>query len=347
MLIRFLEGGGAETEFRGFRATITPHPTIFTHEGSLVATDDGFGDDDDGINVGEIVIDDACQTDHADFPGGGYSIVPSIAPGSEAAAQNCRVGSPGRFGQSITGGEGAVAVINFTVFCTTAPAPPPASAASTAGGAAPAGPAARPPTSPGQPAAPGAPAPQAGPGAPAAEVPPVFEVELIETVVFVDVPGPRVMEVRATGGEEVPPVTSVGSAFARFTFDEDARSLEYFVTMFGFSPDQVTAAHIHRGAAGVNGPIMHFISDTGFVQASGTISLSDADIADLKAGNFYLNLHSIEHPGGFARAQMVLPPPQQTAVLQVVEQPRLVSPPKGAGLISPPRTGDGGLLAQP
>jgi hypothetical protein len=37
------------------------------------------------------------------------------------------------------------------------------------------------------------------------------------------------------------------------------------------------------------------------------LTLSDADIADLRAGNFYFNAHSITNPGGFARFQLTLP----------------------------------------
>jgi hypothetical protein len=113
-------------------------------------------------------------------------------------------------------------------------------------------------------------------------------------------------EVGLSGLNEVPPVSGPGAGFARFTFDDVTRVLTYDVTVFGLSADQVTAAHIHRGAAGVNGPIVHFLSATGFMQASGRITLSEADVADLRAGNFYVNVHSVANPGGFARGQMYL-----------------------------------------
>ena len=115
-------------------------------------------------------------------------------------------------------------------------------------------------------------------------------------------------EVSLTGAAENPPVTSPGSAFARFTFDDVTRQLTYAVTVSGLSPNLVTAAHIHRGAVGVNGPIVHFLSATGFTQVSGSITLSEADVADLRAGNFYANVHSVDYPGGFARGQMYLTP---------------------------------------
>ena len=52
----------------------------------------------------------------------------------------------------------------------------------------------------------------------------------------------------ATGAEENPPVNSPGRAFVRFTFNDVTNVLTYAVTQSGFSADQVTAAHLHRGA---------------------------------------------------------------------------------------------------
>jgi hypothetical protein len=60
---------------------------------------------------------------------------------------------------------------------------------------------------------------------------------------------------------------------------------------------------------------------------SGSISLTDEDVANLAAGDFYLNVHSLDHPGGFARAQIVFS--------GLTEEP---------APIAPPSTGDGGLV---
>ena len=226
-----------------------------------------------------------------------------------------------------------------------APRPPAVSVAPTTPQVAAPQPAARPaqpilPAQQPQPAAPVAP----GPAEPA-----VASCEVIE------VPGERprgpiTIEVSAQGAQEVPPVNTIGSAFARFTFDESVGTLGYFVTAFGFSPDLITAAHIHRGAPGVNGPIVQFISPTGFVQANGTLQLTAADIGDLKSGNLYFNVHSFENPGGFARAQLVIPTPQsiQQIVCREPEPPLAVRPAQRPATtpmrIAPPSTGSGGLL---
>ena len=72
------------------------------------------------------------------------------------------------------------------------------------------------------------------------------------------------------------------------------------VTISGIAQGEVTAAHIHRGPVGVNGPIVYNLSTVGFTQVAGSITLTAADVADLKAGNFYVNAHSLTNPGGFA-----------------------------------------------
>jgi CHRD domain-containing protein len=115
-------------------------------------------------------------------------------------------------------------------------------------------------------------------------------------------------EVEATGAEQVPPVTNnPGTATARFAFDDVTRQLSFFVTVTGVGPEMVTSAHLHRGAPGVNGPITHFLSAGGFTEVAGVITFSEADVADLRAGDLYLSVHSQDFPGGFARGQLVLP----------------------------------------
>jgi hypothetical protein len=136
----------------------------------------------------------------------------------------------------------------------------------------------------------------------------------------------------ATGAEENPPVTSPGSVRVRFVFDDVAKTLTYSATVNGISQDQVLFAHIHRAARGVNGPIIHNLSLVPFTQISGTVNLSDADVADLRAGNLYFNAHSKDFPGGFARFQLTLP---------AAPAPAATTAPAG---ITAPSTGDGGLL---
>jgi hypothetical protein len=131
------------------------------------------------------------------------------------------------------------------------------------------------------------------------------------------------IDVTAVGAQENPPVTSEGYAIGRFTYDSVTKVLTYAVTVNGLSSGLVTSSHIHRGATGVNGPIVYTLSAAGFSQVAGSITLTADDVADLEAGRLYFNVHSTANPGGFARGQILLP--------------------KTTGAITPPSTGDAGL----
>jgi len=117
------------------------------------------------------------------------------------------------------------------------------------------------------------------------------------------------------GGQENPPVPAgFGSAMVEFFFDDAPRErlLTYFVYTKDIDAADVTAAHIHRGIAGVNGPVIYPLQDPdgkmgGITYFAGQIKLSEADVTDLRGGNLYVNVHSKAYTGGFARAQLYLP----------------------------------------
>jgi len=73
--------------------------------------------------------------------------------------------------------------------------------------------------------------------------------------------------------------------------------LEYTTT------EQVTAAHIHEGAAGVNGPVVFGFFDT---INEGCRSGDPALLAKIAAhpGAYYVNVHTTKHPGGASRGQL-------------------------------------------
>jgi hypothetical protein len=117
-----------------------------------------------------------------------------------------------------------------------------------------------------------------------------------------------------TGAQEVPPVgAGFGSGAAEFFLDDapSERLLTYFVTVTGIEAGEVTAAHIHRGPIGVNGPVIYPLSDAakqtaGILYFAGQVKLTEADLTDLRNGNLYVNVHSKAKPGGFARAQLLM-----------------------------------------
>src|SRR5712691_9108388 len=67
------------------------------------------------------------------------------------------------------------------------------------------------------------------------------------------------------------------------------------------------AAHIHRGAAGVNGPVVvPFTAPGADGNSSGCVTAAAALIDEIigNPAGFYVNVHTKEHPGGAIRAQL-------------------------------------------
>jgi hypothetical protein len=135
-----------------------------------------------------------------------------------------------------------------------------------------------------------------------------------------------------TGDEEVLPNVSRAQGQAIFHLSIDGTELDYQLNVANI--ENVIAAHIHVGAAGVNGPVVVFLfgpapaggGRINGVLAKGTITgadligplaghpLSDL-IAEMNAGNTYVNVHTNDgvgpvntgpgdFPGGEVRGQI-------------------------------------------
>ena len=68
-----------------------------------------------------------------------------------------------------------------------------------------------------------------------------------------------------------------------------------------------TAAHIHDGDVGVAGPVVVPLtqSSPGTWTVPANTALSDAQIARLQAGGYYVNVHTVLNPLGEIRGQLV------------------------------------------
>jgi hypothetical protein len=64
-----------------------------------------------------------------------------------------------------------------------------------------------------------------------------------------------------------------------------------------------TAAHIHTGAVGVNGPITIPLEPFGTTM-TGSAAVTPAMVADLEGGLWYINVHSTVYPDGEIRGQL-------------------------------------------
>ncbi len=103
---------------------------------------------------------------------------------------------------------------------------------------------------------------------------------------------------------EVPPKVSKGTGMMDATLDTATKALSYTITYSGLT-GPATMAHFHGPAAvganaGVAVPFKNAASGS-----KDTVTLTDAQIADLEAGKWYVNVHTAANPGGEIRGQVM------------------------------------------
>jgi hypothetical protein len=128
-------------------------------------------------------------------------------------------------------------------------------------------------------------------------------------------------------GQEIPPVDSEATGVAHFTLDRDGDALAYRLNVANI--EDVTMAHIHVGTRGVNGPVVVWLypdappaqlieGRTQGTLAAGVVTGDDlvgplagqdldALIELIRAGEAYVNVHTLEHPAGEIRGQIDVP----------------------------------------
>jgi hypothetical protein len=107
-----------------------------------------------------------------------------------------------------------------------------------------------------------------------------------------------------TGESEAPPTKSTGSGEADVTLDTATHEITYDVTFSGFS-SAVTAAHIHGPAGpGKNAGVILPLGNSPKSPIHGTAKLTAEQQEQLTAGQYYINVHSKNNPGGAIRGQL-------------------------------------------
>lgn len=132
--------------------------------------------------------------------------------------------------------------------------------------------------------------------------------------------GNEIFSATLLGSNEVGVIGDLdGNGFALIAIDHDTNTVNFDISFENLST--LTAAHIHSGAAGVNGPVVVNFGVPPGASGSGNFSGSvvDADaefITGLAAGNFYVNLHTSEFPSGALRGQLApIPEPETYALM--------------------------------
>ncbi|SDG77563.1 CHRD domain-containing protein [Paraburkholderia phenazinium] len=104
---------------------------------------------------------------------------------------------------------------------------------------------------------------------------------------------------------EVPPRVSHGHGMLNATFDTSTKALQWTITYEDLS-SPITAAHFHGPApVGQNAKIQIPIEKSALASPiKGSATLSDQQVTDLMAGQWYFNIHTAQNPMGEIRGQV-------------------------------------------
>ena len=108
------------------------------------------------------------------------------------------------------------------------------------------------------------------------------------------------------GAQEVPAVSTGATGYARVVLNESAGTITYTVVFRNFSSAQ-TASHIHAPAAiGATAGVAINFGTVGGTSGTitGTASITPTQIAQLRAHQGYVNVHSTNNPNGEIRGQL-------------------------------------------
>ena len=105
-----------------------------------------------------------------------------------------------------------------------------------------------------------------------------------------------------SGAQEVPPVNTQASGRSSITVVGD----KVITGQVETSNINATAAHIHEGASGQNGPVIIPLVKTGanVWSVPGNTVLSSSQFDSYRSGNLYVNVHSAANPAGEIRGQL-------------------------------------------
>jgi len=105
---------------------------------------------------------------------------------------------------------------------------------------------------------------------------------------------------------EVPPRVSHGHGDLSATFDTSTKSLQWTITYQDLS-GPATMAHFHGPApVGQNAKPQVPIDNNALASPiKGSATLTDQQVADLMAGQWYFNIHTAQNPSGEIRGQVL------------------------------------------
>jgi hypothetical protein len=133
-----------------------------------------------------------------------------------------------------------------------------------------------------------------------------------------------------SGAQEVPPNNTNSSGAAQLLYDPGTQTFDLDLMVFGITLGELhgvgpnsTPVHIHNAPAGANGPIVIDIGNFGQFVNDGLgirLQLTGVPIGNFEpqlfAGDLYVNVHTVNFPGGQIRGQ-IIPTPATLALLGI------------------------------
>jgi hypothetical protein len=114
----------------------------------------------------------------------------------------------------------------------------------------------------------------------------------------------KTLDATLTGAAEVNGGDPDGTGDALIGFNPGSNQICWSITASNLATP--TAAHIHRGAVGVNGPVVVSLSPPVDGSSTGCVSVDPDLLKDIMQHpeNYYVNVHTTEYPGGAIRGQL-------------------------------------------
>ena len=108
-----------------------------------------------------------------------------------------------------------------------------------------------------------------------------------------------------SGAAEVPPTNSAGTGTLVATLNKGSSVLNWRLNFSGLTGPAVAAHFPGPALPGANAGVVVPIP-LAMTPAEGQATLTPAQVADLTAGKWYVNVHTAAHPGGEIRGQVMV-----------------------------------------
>jgi len=109
-----------------------------------------------------------------------------------------------------------------------------------------------------------------------------------------------------------PPVKSDATGEAVMVVEPSTGDFQLTINIIGLAKDEITAAHLHLAPKGENGEVIYkldldqFVGNANLLVGHFLDTVQGKELGILLAGNVYINVHTVDNPGGEIRGQLYL-----------------------------------------